>query len=66
MIVVSVVIEHKSPQEGNVKDLKVECNLLKREDANEVEWQIAKTLEGLTSVFLKTIATKIVKEEHID
>ena len=65
MIVVSVVIEHKSPQEGNVKDLKVECNLLKREDANEVEWQIAKTLEGLTSeILLMNISQIDQKQLH--
>lgn len=65
MVTVSIVIDHK-PQDGELKDVHCECNLLKREDANDVEWQIAKGLESVVEIALRTIATEIYKTERID
>jgi hypothetical protein len=70
MVVVSVIIENtsrdKNPETGRTQNLRVECNLLKREDANNVEWQIAKGIEAMAEVSLKAMATKIHKMERID
>jgi len=65
MVVVSVVIE-ETKLSGKKVDFHIACNLLKREDAKDTEWQFAKALEATYLAMAKLIASDIVREEHID
>jgi len=47
---------HFSQEENR---LKIECNLLKREDASQLEWEIAKALEALAKEALKFYGSKL-------
>ena len=65
MITVNLIISSKL-QSADLKDVQFECNLLKREDANEVEWQIAKAFEKIVEFSIDAIAIEIYSVERVD
>jgi hypothetical protein len=65
MVNVVIVLDCK-PQAGNAQNVKAEVNLLKREDANDVEWAIAKLLEPVIETALRGIATRVSNYQRID
>jgi hypothetical protein len=60
MILIAITIKDK--EEGKYM---VACDLLKREDANDKEWKMAKLLEAASLKILETIAEEMVSSEYI-
>lgn len=60
MIVVNIVIQCGAEKDGKV-DTHLEYNLLKREDVTNAETQIAKAIEKVMEVFIKSLPTGTIK-----
>jgi len=55
MVVVQVTIDNNEEE----KKLVISCNLLRREDAKDMEYDIAKVFEEMTVNFSKDLANKM-------
>ena len=58
MVSVNIRIEKISDKETYNPEIKVFVDLLKREDADEIEWEIAKAVEMALQIVLNKIDNK--------
>jgi hypothetical protein len=64
MVVVNVIINGKKIGK-DIAQYDVTVNILRREDANDIEVQYAKVLESILTNVTKRMAYKIIKHEEI-
>lgn len=56
MVSINIRIEHDATKDKGINPyLNIACDLLQREDADDIEWQIAKVFEDTLKLVLKKI-----------